>query len=128
MWLIKGNVVLLWVKHATVILVLALSVYVGFSNTDDVTNTITIWQRLVGVTATLYAVLGLVALFGYWFRAWWLSRLLWVWAFLVIFTSALAALVYGATGGSSSLVVAASAVVPVLVVWAAHGRVRARSP
>ena len=114
-----------WIKHATVILVLALSVYVGFDNTDDITNTITLWQRLVGVTATVYAILGVLALFGYWFRAWWLTRVLWVWAFLVIFTSALAALVYGATGGSSSLVVAASAVFPVLVLWAAHGRVQA---
>ena len=53
---------------------------------------------------------------------------LWVWAFLVIFTSALAALVYGATGGSSLLVVAASAVLPALVMLAAHGRVRTPLP
>jgi hypothetical protein len=116
--------VLRWLKHATVILVLALSVYIGYDNTDDIANTITIWQRLVGVTAAIYATLGLVAFVGYWLRAWWLHGVLWVWAFLVIFTSALAASVYGATGGSSLLVVAASAVLPAPVMWAAHGRVR----
>ena len=113
-------------KHATVILVLALSVYIGYGNTDDITHTITIWQRLVGVTATMYATLALGAVVGYWRRAWWLRGVLWVWAFLVIFTSAVAAWVYGATGGSSVLVVAASAVLPALVLWAAHGR--AQSP
>jgi len=45
--------VLPWVKHATEFLVLALSAYVGFGNTDDIANTITVWQRLVGVTATV---------------------------------------------------------------------------
>ena len=117
-----NDVVLRWLEHATVILILALSVYIGYDNTDDITNTVTIWQRLVGVTATVYATLGLVALVGYWRRAWWLHGMLWVWAFLVVFTSALAAWVYGATGGSSLVVVAASAVLPALVLWAAHGR------
>ena len=111
-----------WLKHATVILILALSVYIGYDNTDDITNTVTIWQRLVGITATIYATLGLVALVGYWRRAWWLHGVLWVWAFLVVFTSALAALVYGATGGASLVVVAASAVLPALVLWAVHAR------
>ena len=111
-----------WAKHVLVASVLALSVYIGFGNTDDITNTITIWQRLVGVTATTYALLALAALVGYWLRARWLSSLLWVWACLVMLTSAVAALVYGATGGSSIMVVVASAVLPALVLWAARGR------
>ena len=111
-----------WLKHVLVICVLLLSVYIGLGNTDDITNTITVWQRLVGVLATAYALLALVALVGYWMRTPWLSTVLWVWACLVIVTSVLAALVSGATGGSSLLVVAASAVLPALVLWAAHGR------
>ena len=117
--------VMRWLKHLTVMGVLALSVYIGFDNTDDITNTITVWQRLVGVTATAYAVLALIALAGYALRARWLTIVLWVWAFLVVFTSGLATLVYGATGGSSLLVVALSAVLPALVLWLARGRARA---
>ena len=115
-------------KHATVVLVLVLSIYIGYDNTDDITNTITIWQRLVGVTATMYATLGVVALVGYWRRTWWLRSVIWLWAFLVVFTSALAAVVYGATGGSSLVVVAASAVLPGLVLWAASGRAAQTDP
>ena len=37
-----------WLRHLTVTLILALSVYIGFGNTDDITNTITTWQRLAG--------------------------------------------------------------------------------
>ena len=43
-----------WLRNATVVFVLLLSVYIGFGNTDDITNTITIWQRLVGVAATAW--------------------------------------------------------------------------
>lgn len=111
-----------WPRHVLVVGILTLSGYIGFGNTDDITNTITVSQRLVGVTATAYALLALVALVGYWRRSRWLSAVLWVWACLIIFTSVLAALVYGATDGSSLLVVAASAVLPALVLWAAHGR------
>ena len=103
---------------------LALSVYIGFGNTDDITHTVTVWQRLVGVTATAYAILALVTLAGYAVRARWLGALLWVWAILVVGTSGLAALVYGATGGSSLLVLAASAVLPALVLWVSRGRAR----
>lgn len=111
-----------WLRHVLVVCVLTLSVYIGFGNTDDIANTVTVWQRLVGVMATAYALLALVALLGYWLRAPWLNAVLWVWGCLIILTSALAALVYGATGGSSFLVVAASAVLPALVLWAARGR------
>ena len=48
-------------RHLTVALILGLSVYIGFGNTDDITNTVTIWQRLVGVTATAYAILAVAA-------------------------------------------------------------------
>ena len=120
--LFRGTPVLRWAKHVVVVGVLALSVYVGFGNTDDITNTITVWQRLVGAAATAYALLALAALVGYWRRARWLDIVLWTWAGLVVFTSALAALVYGATGGSSILVVAASVVLPALVLWAARGQ------
>ena len=115
-----------WLRHVTVVSVLALSVYIGFGNTDDITNTVTFWQRLVGVTATLYALLALVTLVAYWRRTRWLGVALRVWALLVVLTSGLAALVYGATGGSGLAVLAASAGLPALVLWAAHGRARAR--
>ena len=115
-----------WLRHATVVSVLALSVYIGFDNTDDITNTVTLWQRLVGVTATLYALLALVAVAAYWQRKRWLGAALWVWAILVVFTSGLAALEYGATGGSSLAVLVASAALPALVLWAAHGRAAGR--
>jgi hypothetical protein len=116
-----------WLRHATVVSVLGLSVYIGFDNTDDITNTVTLWQRLVGVTATAYAILALVAVAAYCQRKRWLGAVLWFWAVLVTFTSGLAALVYGATGGSSLAVLAASAGLPALVLWAAHGRARAPS-
>ena len=111
-----------WLRHLLVVGVLTLSAYIGFGNADDITNTITIWQRLVGVMATAYALLALGALVGYRLRAPWLHPVLWVWGCLVALTSAVAALVYGASGGSGVLVVAASAVLPALVLWAAHGR------
>ena len=111
-----------WLRHFTVASILGLSVYIGFDNTDDITNTITIWQRLVGVTATVYAILAVFAFVGYVRRARWLRPVLWIWAALVIFTSVLASLVYGATGGASVLVLLASAVLPALTIWASWGR------
>ena len=114
-----------WLRHLTVAVILGLSAYIGFGNTHDITNTITVWQRLVGVTATAYAILAVAAFVGYARRARWLRPLLWIWAALVVFTSGLAALVYGATGGSSLLVLLASAVLPALTLWASRGRTRA---
>lgn len=113
-----------WLKHLMAASILGLSIYIGFGNTDDITNTITLGQRLVGVLATAYALLAIPALLGYWRLARWLWPLLWVWALLVIATSGLASVVYGASGGSSLLVVAASAVLPAIVLWAAHDRLR----
>ena len=111
-------------RHLTVTLILGLSVYIGFGNTDDITNTITTWQRLVGVTATAYAILAVAAFVGYARCARWLVPVLWIWAALVVFTSVLASLVYGATGGASVLVLLASAVLPALTIWSSWGRVR----
>ena len=116
-----------WLRHLTVALILGLSVYIGLGNTDDITNTITIWQRIVGVAATAYAILAVAAFVGYARRARWLGPVLWIWAALVVFTSVLASLVYGATGGASVLVLLASAVLPALTIWAARGRARATS-
>jgi hypothetical protein len=113
-----------WLRHLTVASILGLSVYIGLGNTDDITNTINLPQRLVGVTATAYAILALVALGGYARSARWLGPVLWTWAVLVVFTSVLAALVYGATGGASVPVLLASAVLPALTIWAARGRAR----
>ena len=113
-----------WLRHLTVALILGLSVYIGFGNTDDITNTITVWQRLVGVTATAYAILAVAAFVGYARCARWLGPVLWIWAALVVFTSVLASLVYGATGGASVLVLLASAVLPALAIWASWGRAR----
>ena len=113
-----------WLRHVTVALILGLSVYIGFGNTDDITNTITIWQRLVGVTATLYAILAVAAFVGYARCARWLGPVLWIWAVLVVFTSVVAALTYGATGGTSVLVLLGSAVLPALTIWASWGRAR----
>ena len=113
-----------WLRHLTVAVILGLSAYIGFGNTDDITNTITIWQRLVGVTATAYAILALAALVGYARCARWLGPVLWVWAALVVFTSVLASLVYGATSGANVLVLLASAVLPALTIWASWGRAR----
>jgi hypothetical protein len=117
---------MLWIRHATVALILILSVYIGFGNTDDITNTVTVWQRLVGSAATAYGIAALAAMVGYVRRSLWLRPVLWIWASLVVFTSVLAALVYGATGGSSLLVVVASAVLPGLALWAAAGRAQGR--
>ena len=83
------------IATALVVALLLASVYLGFSNADDIVNTITVWQRLVGITATAYAIAALVALYGLWRRRRWLARCLEVWAFLVVFTAALAAGVYG---------------------------------
>ena len=113
-----------WLRHLTVTSILGLSAYIGFGNTDDITNTITMWQRLVGVTATAYAILAVAAFVGYARCARWLGPVLWIWAALVVFTSVLASLVYGATGGSSVLVLLASAVLPALTIWASWGRLR----
>lgn len=113
-----------WLRHLTVTLILALSVYIGFGNTDDITNTITTWQRLVGATATAYAILAVAACVGYVRCARWLGPVLGIWAALVVFTSVVASLVYGATGGASVLVLLASAVLPALTLWAAWERVR----
>jgi hypothetical protein len=111
-----------WLRHLTVISNLGLSIYIGFGNTDDITNTITIWQRLIGILATLYAMLAIASLVGYWRISAWLRPILLAWALLVVATSGLAAVVYGASGGSSMVVVALSAVLPALVLWAAHHR------
>ena len=111
-----------WLRHLTVAVILGLSVYIGFGNTDDITSTITTWQRLVGVTATAYAILAVVAFVGYARCTRWLGPVLWTWAVLVLFTSVLASLIYGATGGASVLVLMASAVLPALVIWASWGR------
>ena len=54
----------------------------------------------------------------------WLVRVLWIWAALVVFTSVVASLVYGATGGASVLVLLASAVLPALTIWLSRGRFR----
>jgi hypothetical protein len=116
--------VLRWLRHLTVAGILGLSVYIGLGNTHDITNTITIWQRLVGVTATAYAILAMAAFVGYARCARWLDPVLWIWAALVVFTSVLASLVYGATGGASLLVLLASAVLPALTIRASRGRGR----
>ena len=113
-----------WLRHLTVTLILGLSVYIGFGNTDDITSTITVWQRMVGVTATVYALLAFAAFVGYARCARWLGPVLWIWAALVVFTSVLAALVYGATGATSVLVLIASAVLPALTIWTSRGRAR----
>ena len=113
-----------WLRHLTVAVVLGLSAYIGFGNTHDITNTITLWQRLVGVTATAYAILAVAAFVGYARRARWLRPVLWIWAALVVFTSGLAALVYGATGGANVVVLLTSAVLPALTLWVARGRSR----
>lgn len=98
--------------------------YIGFGNTHDITNTITIWQRLVGVTATVYAGLAVVAFAGYARRARWLGAVLWIWGALVVFTSFMASLVYGTRGGANVLVLLATAVLPALTIWASRGRAR----
>jgi len=116
--------VLRWLRHLTVAMILGLSAYIGFGNTDDITNTITVWQRLVGVTATAYAILSVAAFVGYARCARWLGSVLWIWAALVVFTSVLASLVYGATGGANVLVLLASAVLPAVAIWASWGRTR----
>jgi hypothetical protein len=116
--------VLRWLRHITVAVILGVSAYIGFGNTDDITNTITIWQRLVGVTATAYAILAVAAFVGYARCARWLGPVLWVWGALLVFTSVLASLVYGATGGANVLVLLASAVLPALTLWASWGRAR----
>ena len=67
-----------WLRHVVVVCVLTLSVYIGLGNSDDITSTITVWQHLVGVMATTYALLALVALVGYGLRTPWLSAVLWV--------------------------------------------------
>jgi peptidoglycan/LPS O-acetylase OafA/YrhL len=113
-----------YLATGVVIAVLLASVYFGFSNAKDIVDTITVWQRLVGITATAYAITAVVALYGLWRRRHWLARCLEVWAVLVVFTAALAAVVYGQTRWSTILVmlVAALIVGPVVVYGRRHSR------
>ena len=105
-----------------VIVVLLASVYFGLSNAKDILNTITVWQRLVGITATAYAITAVVALYALWRRRHWLARCLEVWAVLIVLTAALAAAVYGQTLWPTLLVtlVAALIVAPVVVFGRRH--------
>ena len=107
-----------------VVLVLAASVYLGLSNADDVLNTITVWQRLVGVTAATYGLTAIVALYAVWARRSWLVRCLLIWAILVVFTATLAAAAYGQALGSSLLVALVSAAIVTPVVLYGRRRVR----
>ena len=113
-----------YLATAVVIVVLLASVYFGLSNAKDIVNTITIWQRLVGVTASAYAVTAAAALYALWRQRHWLARCLEVWAVLVICTVVLAAVVYGQRLWPTILVtlVAALIVAPVVVYGRRHSR------
>ena len=108
-----------------VVLVLSASVYLGFSNADDVFNTTTVWQRAVGAAATTYGLTAIVALYAVWARRSWLVRCLLIWAVLVVFTATLAAAVYGQAFWSSTLVALVSAAIVTPVVLYGRRRVRA---
>jgi hypothetical protein len=112
------------IATALVVLVLSASIYLGLSNADDVLNTITVWQRLVGITATTYGLTAIVALYAVWARRAWLVRALLIWAVLVVFTATLAAAAYGQAAWSGLLVALVSAAVVTPVVLYGRRRVR----
>jgi hypothetical protein len=101
------------------VFILALSVYLGFGNASDVVNTATIPQKLVGVTATAYALVALVCLEGIRRSARWLFSVALVWATLIVVTGALASAVYAASSVVKfvAMIVSILIVAPV-VVWA----------
>lgn len=104
--------------------ILVLSIYIGFGNTHDIFNTITIPQRLVGVGATIYALLGIVLLYGIWRRPAWLLRVTLVWGVLVVGTALLASIVYGGQPSANLLVVAICGVLSAIVILYAWGQRR----
>ncbi len=75
-------------------LMLVVSVYFGFGNTSDIANTATLPQKLVGVTATAYAIAALCCLAATWRSPRWLYALVVMWATLVVATALLATVVY----------------------------------
>lgn len=107
------------------VLILAASVYLGFGNTSDILNTATIAQKLVGVTATAYAITALVCFEGMRRSAHWLYALIMVWATLVVGTALLATFVYAqdvSLTANVAIVGACVVLVAPVIAWA-----RARS-
>jgi hypothetical protein len=107
------------------VLLLTTSVYFGFGNTSDILNTATIAQKLVGITATAYALAALGCFEGMRRSASWLYPLVMVWATLVVGTVILAAIVYAqdtSVAANLAIVGACALLVAPVVTWA-----RARS-
>ena len=110
------------------ILILAISVYFGFGNTSDILNTATIAQKLVGVTATAYAIAALGCLEGLRRSAHWLYPLVVTWAALIVATALLATLVYSQDVTMTANVAIVGACVMLVAPVVAWARARARQP
>ena len=111
-----------WAADIFVTAMLLLTVYFGFGNTDDITNTTTLGEQAVGALATGYALVGLVSLFGYWRSMRWLRTALWIWGALVTATGTLASAVYGGGLFGTLIALLGSAGLVALVLWAARPR------
>ena len=107
---------------------LGAAVYFGLTGADDIVNTTTIGERTVGVLATLYGLLALVTLVGYWRTTGWLTGIALVWAVLVTATATLATAVYGPTliGILSSFI--ATVLITATVYFACRSRTRDTAP
>jgi hypothetical protein len=101
-------------------LLLAASVYLGLSNMSDITDTTSFGERLVGVTATAYGVMGAVALVAVLLRKPWLRPVVLVWAFLIVTTAVAATTVYGDSLLSSLVAGAITLLLAAPVVWYAR--------
>ena len=111
-----------WAADLFVTAILLASVYFGFENTDDITNTTTLAEQAVGALATGYALVGLVSLFGYWQSTRWLRTALLIWSALVVVTGTLASAVYGGIGWGVLLALVICLGLVALVLWAARPR------
>ena len=116
------------VATALVVVLLLASVYFGLANADDIANTITIGQRLVGISAAAYGIVALFALYALWRRRLWLALCLTVWACLVALTGTLATAVYGdSPWATASAALLTTLIVAPVVVYGWRRRARIQS-
>ena len=108
--------------YATI--VLGAAVYFGLTGADDILNTTTIWERSVGVTATLYGITSVIALYAYWRRATWLARIALAWAILVTLTATLATVVYEGSFVAITASLAITALITASVYFACRARLK----